>query len=271
MKGNKLKTITRKSMLYKTGVEYGDYTMNHVQGCSHGCKFPCYAFLMKRRFGQVKNYSDWIEPRLVSNTLELLDKEIPRLKNKIKSVHLCFTTDPFMMGYPEISRMSMAAIKKLNDAGIRCTILTKGVLPQKLKTFSKQNEYGITLVSLDEHYREIMEPGTAPYRRRLQALKALHDAGCKTWVSIEPYPTPNIIRQDLTELLNSVSFVDKLVFGRTNYSKKTNAYKQHREFYNNVASQVIDFCKKYKISCHIKEKTISTIKNTEEMIMIIPD
>lgn len=30
-------TITRKSMLYKTGVEYGDYTMNHVLGCSHGC------------------------------------------------------------------------------------------------------------------------------------------------------------------------------------------------------------------------------------------
>ena len=29
--------IKRKSMLYVTGVEYGDYTMNHVLGCSHGC------------------------------------------------------------------------------------------------------------------------------------------------------------------------------------------------------------------------------------------
>ena len=46
--------ITRKSMLYKTGVEYGDYTMNHVFGCAHGCKYPCYAFLQKKRFGQVK-------------------------------------------------------------------------------------------------------------------------------------------------------------------------------------------------------------------------
>ena len=36
-----LKFMERKSMLYKTGVEYGDYTMNHVQGCSHGCKYPC--------------------------------------------------------------------------------------------------------------------------------------------------------------------------------------------------------------------------------------
>ena len=45
--------IQRKTMLYQTGVEYGDYTMNFVQGCSHGCKFPCYAFMMKKRFGPV--------------------------------------------------------------------------------------------------------------------------------------------------------------------------------------------------------------------------
>ena len=73
-----MKTIERKSMLYQTGVEYGDYTMNHVQGCAHGCKYPCYAFLMKKRFGQIKDYESWLEPVLVSNTLELLDKEIPR-------------------------------------------------------------------------------------------------------------------------------------------------------------------------------------------------
>ena len=30
-----MKTIERKTMLYKTGVEYGDYTINHVQGCAH--------------------------------------------------------------------------------------------------------------------------------------------------------------------------------------------------------------------------------------------
>lgn len=43
-----MKTIERKTMLYKTGVEYGDYTINHVQGCAHGCKFPCYAMMMAK-------------------------------------------------------------------------------------------------------------------------------------------------------------------------------------------------------------------------------
>ena len=48
--------ITRKTMLYETGVEYGDYTMNHVLGCAHGGKYPCYAFQQKKRFGNVKSY-----------------------------------------------------------------------------------------------------------------------------------------------------------------------------------------------------------------------
>ena len=141
-----METITRKTMLYKTGVEYGDYTMNHVQGCAHGCLYPCYAFMMAKRFGKAKSQAEWCAPKLVSNTLEILDNEIPKLKNKIQSVQLCFTTDPFMEGYPEVGTMSIAAIRKLNNAGIKCTILTKGVLPKALSELDKINEYGITLV-----------------------------------------------------------------------------------------------------------------------------
>ena len=249
--------IERKTMLYKTGVEYGDYTMNFVQGCSHGCKYPCYAFLQKKRFGQVANYEEWCKPQLVSNTLALLDKEIPRLKSKIESVHLCFSTDPFMYGYHEIIDMAVASIKKLNAAGIKCTALTKGILPIELADLSKDNEYGITFVSLDEEYRAKMEPGAAPYAERLAALRALHDAGCRTWVSMEPYPTPNLIEQNLHDLLEAVSFVDKIIFGRTNYSTEVTAYKEHKAYYNKLAAEVISFCEERGIQYHIKEKTIT--------------
>jgi DNA repair photolyase len=233
--------IERKSMLYVTGVEYGDYTMNHVLGCAHGCKYPCYAFLLKRRFGQINSYEDWLKPYLASNTLEILDKEIPRLKSKIKSVHLCFTTDPFMYEYDEIEEMSLAAIKKLNAAGIKCTVLSKGILPLELANYSGENEYGITLVSLNEAYRANMEPGAASYGDRLAALKALHEKGCKTWVSIEPYPTPNLIEQNLDTILNAVAFTDKIIFGRTNYSKEITEFKAHREFYNAMLLSAIDY------------------------------
>ena len=248
--------ITRKTMLYKTGVEYGDYTMNHVLGCAHGCKYPCYAFLLKRRFGTVHSYEEWIEPYLVRNTLEILDKEIPRLKKKIKSVHLCFTTDPFMYGYKEICDMSLRAIKKLNDADIKCTVLTKGLLPAELADFSKDNVYGITLISLNEDYRKKIEPDSAKYVDRLKALKALHDADCKTWVSIEPYPTPNLIAQDLSKILERVSFVDKIIFGRTNYSKIVSSYPDAKQFFDTEARKVMTFCKDRNIDCHIKEGTL---------------
>mgnify|MGYP002625963855 CR=1 FL=1 len=247
--------ITRKTMLYKTGVEYGDYTMNHVLGCSHGCKYPCYAFLMKKRFGQVQTYEEWCTPKIVANTLELLDKEIPRLKDKIKSVQLCFATDPFMYGFDEIAALSLAAIRKLNAAGIKVTVLSKGILPAELADLLPANEYGISLISLDEDYRARMEPGAAPYLERIAALKRLHEAGCKTWISMEPYPTPNILVQTLTEILSAIAFVDKIIFGRTNYSKDTSAFRNHKDFYNTCSAQVIAFCQAHKIACHIKSGT----------------
>ncbi len=249
--------IQRKSLIYKTDVEYGDYTINHIQGCSHGCKYPCYAYLLKKRFGNVNSYDDWLEPAIVENTLELLDKEIPRFKDKIKTLHLCFTTDPFMFGYEDIKALSLEVIKKLNTAGIKCSVLTKGLLPIELADYSRENEYGITLVSLNEKYRELIEPGAAPYSLRIASLRTLHDAGFKTWVSIEPYPTPNIVSQDITEILNEVSFADKIIFGRTNYSKEISAYKEHRIFYNEQSETVISFCKKRNIIYHIKDGTIT--------------
>ena len=250
--------IERKSMLYQTGVEYGDYTMNHVLGCSHGCKYPCYAFLLKRRFGQIKTYEEWCRPFLVSNTLELLEREIPRLKEKIQSVQLCFTTDPFMYEYPEIQQMSLTAIRRLNADCIKCCVLTKGLLPLELKDLYSENEYGITLVSLNEEYRKRVEPGAAPYTDRVAALKKLHDAGFKTWVSIEPYPTLNLIQQDLASILNAVSFTDRIIFGRTNYcTDVTHGFPNHKQFYNERAKEVIDYCEERGISYHIKEKTIT--------------
>ena len=250
-----MKTIKRQSMLYRTGVEYGDYTINHVLGCAHGCKYPCYAMMMAKRFGKVKTYEDWCEPKLAENSLEILDKEIPKLKDKIKSVHLCFTSDPFMYGYEEVSNMSIAIIKKLNENRIKCTVLTKGILPNTLANLSKDNEYGITLVSLDEHFCAEIEPNTAPFKDRIAALKKLHDSGCKTWVSIEPYPTPNIIQQELLPILDSISFVDKIIFGRMHYNKKVSDFKGYKQFYNNLANQVICYCENHNIEYHIKTGT----------------
>jgi DNA repair photolyase len=255
-------SITRKTLLYKSEVEYADFCLNHVEGCSHGCRYPCYAMMMKKRCGIIKSYEEWCKPKIVSNALELLDREIPKYKNKIKYVHLCFSTDPFMYKQDEVIQLSLKIIAKLNNNGVRCNVLTKGVYPDELVSRngnSKLNEYGITLVSLSEEFRKNYEPHAAPFKERINSLKKLRQKGFKTWVSIEPYPTPNILRQDLKEILETISFVDRIIFGKLNYNVKSSQFECADEFYRNNAKEIVNFCKKNKISYHIKH---GTTKNT---------
>ncbi len=270
-----MKYIERKTLLYKSGVEYADFCLNHVEGCSHGCRFPCYAMQMAKRFGKVKTYSDWIKPKIVRNALELLDQEIPKYKDKIRFVHLCFMTDPFMYKYKEIEELTLKIINKLNMNNIRCTVLTKGIYPESLinkAEYGLTNEYGITLVSLNDEFKREFEPNSAPYEERIKALKKLHDSGLKTWVSIEPYPTPNLDKnQDLIKLLDKIKFVDRIVFGKLNYNVQSSKFKDNNAFYEDCADKVLEFCRKNNIDCHVKfgtkkeydEKTESMFKKAE--------
>lgn len=269
-----METIERKSLLYKSKVEYSDYCVNHIEGCAHGCMFPCYAFGMAKRFGKVDTYENWIKPKLVSNSLELLDKEIPKFKKDIKFVHICFMTDPFMFDhntcrvFPEVQDMSIKIIKKLNKNNIRVVSLTKGIYPISLqdqvigsevierdKKTIYLNKYGITLVSLNKDFLSKYEPYAAPVRDRIASLRRLSEAGCFTWVSIEPYPTPNIVDQSLDDLLYAVDFADMIVFGRLNYNGLVSQYKDHKMFYAKCVNKVRKFCRDLDIICYIQKST----------------
>jgi DNA repair photolyase len=139
-------------------------------------------------------------------------------------------------------------------------VLTKGVYPEDLadkKRYGAIHEYGITLVSLNDDFKSSFEPFSSPYDERIASLKRLHDAGLKTWVSMEPYPTPNLVEQDLNKLLDKISFVDKIVFGKLNYNVQTslfksNLFKNNAAFYEECAQIVTEFCEKRGIEYHIK-------------------
>ncbi|MBI4655596.1 MAG: radical SAM protein [Elusimicrobia bacterium] len=266
-----MKTILRKTLLYKSGVEYADFCINHVEGCAHGCVFPCYAMVMKMRCGIIKNYKEWLQPKIVANALELLDKEIPKYKHKIKFVHLCFSTDPFMYKYPEVADLTLNIIERLNKDNIRCVVLTKGIYPKVLvntQKYGKDNEYGITFVSLDEKFKRRFEPYSASYKDRIKSLKYLHDKGLRTWVSVEPYPTPNLIKQDLKKILGEISFVDKIIFGKLNYNVKSTQFDSNGDFYHDCAETVIEFCRENNIEVHIKYGTQKKdIRKTEKIFI----
>jgi DNA repair photolyase len=162
-----------------------------------------------------------------------------------------------MFGQDEIHDLSIEIIDYLNKSGIPCAVLTKGVYPVgRINDPDKINSYGITLVSIDKGFRKKYEPGAAGIEEKISSLKQLHDLGYKTWVSMEPYPTPNIIEQDLLPILERVGFVDRIIFGKMNYNPVATAFAGNAEFYKDHVDKVIGFCKINGIDWYIKDGTV---------------
>jgi len=146
-----MEKIIRKTLIYKSNVEYADYCLNHVEGCAHGCTYPCYAMMFKKRCGIVKSYEEWTKPKIVGNCLELIEKEIPKFKNKIHKLFLCFSTDPFMYRVNEVESLTINILRILYEQNISSVLISKGLYPESLiydPLISKENEYGISVVSL---------------------------------------------------------------------------------------------------------------------------
>ncbi len=246
-----LERVERKSLLYRSGL--GFFCVNHVQGCSHGCLYPCYAFLMAKHYGRATDYSDWCRPRLVADAVALLERDLRRKPFQgVRTVQLSLTCDPFMVGHPEVTETSLRLVEVLHQHGIASSILTKGVLPGALadrRRFGARSTYGISLVSLDEEFRRRWEPGAAPYADRIAALRTLHDAGARTLVHMEPYPTPNVVQQDIRDVLEAVSFVDHLYWSGWNYNREACDRASAAAFYGEQARIVREFCRKRGIEC----------------------
>jgi len=270
--------MERKTLMYRSQVEYGGWTINHVQGCSHGCKYPCYAMSLAKRTGRVKTYDQWCRPEIVENAAQLLVRELARYGETAPSVHLCFTTDPFMWDSAlvgpnkEVSALTMKLIHQLNAAGIRVTTLTKGVYPDdfivEARSLHPDNQYGVSVVSLSEHFRKEWEPGAAPIERRMQSIEGLAAASLRTWVSVEPYPTPNVdsSASDPSLLLERLLFVDRVVFGRWNYSALINSFAGVDVHYAGVAQAFSAWAKTHGKPLHIKKGTPLAEDNSVDVL-----
>jgi DNA repair photolyase len=266
-----IKKISRNYLLYKSGVEYEDYACNHVFHCTHNCQYPCYARL-KMKVSQF----EWANTiYLVENSIQLLQKEIPKYRDDIKQVHLSFLSDPFMYKVEPVQELTLEILDLLKIEGIKYKVLTKGVYPvDEIKQIERKNsknnydilllfkneklfdleertnEYGISLVSLDENFRKRWEPGASPYKERLEALKELARQGFYTYIYMEPLHPDNISLQEFEKLLENVSFVKKIYFGSWQYNRNFKDKTKYLQ-YIELARQ---FCKEKNIQLLIKKE-----------------
>lgn len=180
--------------------EYGDYAINIYTGCPHEC-FYCFAPSVLRR--EKEKFHTCIAPR--ENIVEETKKQIEREGITGKLIHLCFTCDPYPMGYDTTPTREI--IKIIKESGNNVQILTKGDGSRDFDLLDENDWYGITLDGIGNGRNPL-------WKSRVDALAEAHSKGIKTWVSFEPVTNE---RQFFIELHLVSQMVDKVKIGKLNY------------------------------------------------------
>lgn len=208
--------------------EYGDLALNIYTGCPHRC-FYCFApnVLHKDR----ETFHSVVEPR--KNIVEETRKQLQREDITGKTIHLCFTCDPYPYGVD--SSATTEIIRLLKDSGNHVQILTKGDGSRDFYLLDKNDWYGITLDGIGSgKYDEEFIIGN------LETAKVL---GIKTWVSFEPVVNDTKV---LFLLEKYHELFDKVKIGKLNYHKSEIDWKRFGEYAESI-------CKKYGLDYYIKD------------------
>jgi len=151
-----------------------------------------------------------------------LDKEAAKAKSQIL---LCFMADPYCKAETR-HRQTRQALSILGAHGCSVAILTKGGSRclDDLATFrawpDKRIKVGATLTFCRSSLSRQWEPGAADPGDRIHALQVLHDAGVRTWASIEPVIDPV---ESLDIIRASLPHVDAYKVGRWNHDARANS------------------------------------------------
>lgn len=210
---------------------------NTAYGCLNKCN---YCFIRYIKKGQIRLPKDL--------PINLVKKQ---LENglKPKGVFLSFTTDPFLK---ENANNTDNLIGLLLENKIKVATLSKVGVPKF--EYLRRTRTGMTIVSDNEEFRKKFEPNAITINIRIRALKTIHDMGGFTWVSLEPYPTPAIWKQDIEKVLDKINFVDFMVFGKFNYDHRAST-PEAKIFYRDMVKIFEDYCKIYHIHYWVKSDT----------------
>lgn len=190
--------------------EYGDYALNIYTGCPHRCYY-CFAPNVLHR--DRESFHSDIRPR--DGIVEAVSAQLASGGIRDKTIHLCFTCDPYPRGFDTTATRDI--IKLIKASGNHVQILTKNNETRDLDLLDGNDWVGITYTGGDS----FTEPGAARAVTRFSAPFEAHKRGIKTWVSLEPV----LNAEDVLELLKDVQFlkikgldyIDRWKIGKLNY------------------------------------------------------
>ncbi|KAA1247711.1 PA0069 family radical SAM protein [Aquimarina sp. RZ0] len=199
------KTIVNKVTSPDVGMVY---SLNPYQGCEHGCVY-CYARNSHEYWGYDAGIDFESKILVKKNAPELLEKKLKSKKWKAYPIALSGNTDcyqPIEKKLKITRQLLEVFLKYRHPVGI----ITKNVLIQRdldiLSSLAKDNLVSVflSITSLKEETRRILEPRTASIKKRLETLEKLNALGIPTNVMMAPI-IPSINSHEILSLSKEVS------------------------------------------------------------------
>lgn len=208
-----IREVTTKNALTRTGIPGYDYCLNPYTGCAHACTY-CYATFMKRFTGHPEPWGSFVDIKV--NAADALLRQVRRIRGG--SVIVGSVTDPYQP-VERTSRITRRCLEILARTDLAVHILTRSDLITRDIDILKEMpsvEAGLSITTDDDEIRKIFEPHAPPIRSRFKALKALHDAGIKTYVFAGP-----LLPIDPEHFASMISgHTDEVLIDKLNYSFK---------------------------------------------------
>ena len=166
------------------------WSLNPYMGCVHQCTF-CFVRAFERLADRPSDDRYGTSIRVKTNLVDVLRRELARKSWKREQVVVGTATDPYQPAEGRF-RLTRGALEALADAHTPIGLITRGPLIVRdvdvLATASTRAQVGATfsIPTLDPELLRRTEPGTAPPRQRLRALRTLVGAGIDASVGMAP-------------------------------------------------------------------------------------
>ena len=177
-----IREITCKSILSDTGLP-ADYAINCYVGCEHGCRY-CYARYMKRFTGHREPWGTFVDVRV--NAPEVLERQVRRKPpGSVMLSSVCDGWQPLEASY----RVTGRCVEVLTQHGWPVSVLTKNALLRRDLPLlqGRPADIGVTLTTLDETLRRIIEPKASPTVERIEVLREAAERGISVWTFLGPF------------------------------------------------------------------------------------
>jgi DNA repair photolyase len=167
-----------------------EWSLNPYMGCAHRCAF-CYVRGFERRADRPSDERYGTNIRVKVNVVEVLRAELARRGWKRDLVAIGAATDPYQPAEGRY-RLTRRCIQALAGARTPFSLITRGPLVVRdvdvLAEASRRADVrvSISIATLDEDLAGRLEPGVAPPRQRLRAIRILTDAGVAAGVALAP-------------------------------------------------------------------------------------